>query len=146
MRPYVTVTNVVLQDLAVGLKPRVKFEYTTGGQVAAYQVQFSSRITLATKPDYVPDFRNLQITKIDQLLAPSTKFFSSVFATWDVTKERIDQIKNGKCGCMPMARLSTLMKTETNYRSISIALDITIKLEASTFIPHPTRKLITFSR
>jgi hypothetical protein len=95
-RPYVTVTSVVLQDLMIGQKPHVIIEYTVGGQVAAHQVQVTSRISLTTKSDYVPDERNLEVQKIDPFLAPSAKMFSHVFASWELTKDRLEQIKNGK--------------------------------------------------
>ncbi len=96
VRPYVTATGVTLQNFIVGQKPRVVIEYTARGQIAAQKVRISSRITLSTEADLQPNYIGLQIVKIDPILAPPTKMSSTVFASWDLTQQRRDEITSGK--------------------------------------------------
>lgn len=96
VRPYVTATGVTLQNLVIGQKPRVVIEYTVGGQIAAGAIKASSRVTLSNEADFQPDYTRLQIVKIDPIVAPPNKMFSTVYASWDVTPQRLDQIRRGK--------------------------------------------------
>jgi len=95
-RPYITVTAVTLQNLVLGQKPRVVIEFTAGGQVAAHKIQVSSQVALAQEADWQPDYTRLRVLKIDPILVPPNKLFSNVFASWEVTKTRLDGIRDGK--------------------------------------------------
>jgi len=93
--PYITVTSATLHDLGVGQKPRVVIEYTASGG-AVRHVEINSRITLTNIAEWQPDYRDTVPIKIEPIIAPNTKMYSTVFASWETTQKRLDQVNSGE--------------------------------------------------